>query len=80
MAKKTGPKAPTKSEIMNNMAEATGHTKKEIVILVFLCSVSAELSNKTPFLNSTIFKVSSLNIPLLIHYYAPSHGTIYIVL
>ena len=30
MAKKTSPKAPTKSEIMNNIAEATGHTKKEI--------------------------------------------------
>ena len=30
MTKKTGPKAPTKSEIMNNIAEATGHTKKEI--------------------------------------------------
>jgi nucleoid DNA-binding protein len=30
MAKKTGPKPPTKSEIMNNIAEATGHTKKEV--------------------------------------------------
>lgn len=30
MTKKDGPKAPTKSEIMNNIAEATGHTKKEI--------------------------------------------------
>ncbi len=30
MAKAKGPKAPTKSEIMNNIAEATGHTKKEI--------------------------------------------------
>ncbi|MEM7783084.1 MAG: HU family DNA-binding protein [Planctomycetota bacterium] len=28
MAKKTGPKPPTKSEIMNNIAEATGHSKK----------------------------------------------------
>ena len=30
MAKKTGPKPPTKSEILNNMAEATGLTKKEV--------------------------------------------------
>lgn len=30
MAKKTGPKPPTKSEIMNNIAEATGHSKKEV--------------------------------------------------
>lgn len=30
MVQKKGPKAPTKSEIMNNIAEATGHTKKEI--------------------------------------------------
>ena len=30
MAKKSGPKPPTKSEIMNNIAEATGHTKKEV--------------------------------------------------
>ncbi len=30
MAKKNGPKPPTKSEIMNNMAEATGLSKKEI--------------------------------------------------
>lgn len=34
MAKKTGPKPPTKSEIMNNMAEATGMTKKEIVAVM----------------------------------------------
>ncbi len=33
MAKK-GPKPPTKSEIMNNMAEATGMTKKEIVAVM----------------------------------------------
>ena len=31
MAAKNGPKPPTKSEIMNNIAEATGMTKKEIV-------------------------------------------------
>ena len=31
MAKKaSGPKPPTKSEIMNNLAEATGLTKKEV--------------------------------------------------
>ena len=30
MAKKSGPKPPTKSEIMINIAEATGHTKKEV--------------------------------------------------
>ena len=30
MAKSTGPKPPTKSEIMNNIAEATGHSKKEV--------------------------------------------------
>ena len=34
MAKSTGPKPPTKSEIMNNMAEATGLTKKEIVAVM----------------------------------------------
>ena len=34
MAKKVGPKPPTKSEIMNNMAEATGLTKKEIVAVM----------------------------------------------
>ncbi len=31
MAKKVGPKPPTKSVIMNNLAEKTGATKKEIV-------------------------------------------------
>ncbi|MGY8749000.1 MAG: HU family DNA-binding protein [Pirellulales bacterium] len=41
MAKKTGPKAPTKSEIMNNMAETTGHTKKEIA--VFFEALTAEI-------------------------------------
>ncbi len=30
MAKKTGPKPPTKTEIMNNIAEATGTSKKEV--------------------------------------------------
>ena len=30
MAKKTGVKPPTKSQIMNNLAEATGLSKKEI--------------------------------------------------
>lgn len=30
MAKKPGVKPPTKSEIMNNLAEATGLTKKEV--------------------------------------------------
>ena len=30
MAKKTGVKPPTKSEIMNNLAEATGLTKKGV--------------------------------------------------
>ncbi len=30
MAKKTGPKAPSKSEILNNMAEASGLSKKEV--------------------------------------------------
>ena len=35
MAKKaSGPKPPTKSEIMNNLAEATGLTKKEIVAVM----------------------------------------------
>ncbi len=41
MAKKTGPKAPTKSEIMNNIAEATGHTKKEVV--AFFEALTAEI-------------------------------------
>ena len=34
MAKKSGPKPPTKSEIMNNIAEATGLTKKEVVAVM----------------------------------------------
>ncbi len=43
MAKKTGPKAPTKSEIMNNIAEATGHTKKEIA--AFFEALNGEIEN-----------------------------------
>lgn len=43
MAKKTGPKAPTKSEIMNNIAEATGHTKKEVA--AFFDALTAEIEN-----------------------------------
>ncbi len=30
MTKKNGPKPPTKSEILNNIAEATGLTKKDV--------------------------------------------------
>ena len=41
MAKKTGPKPPTKSEIMNNIAEATGHTKKEVA--AFFEALTAEI-------------------------------------
>ncbi|MEM9944065.1 MAG: HU family DNA-binding protein [Planctomycetota bacterium] len=41
MAKKTGPKPPTKSEIMNNIAEATGHSKKEVA--TFFDALSAEI-------------------------------------
>ncbi|MFT5299665.1 MAG: nucleoid DNA-binding protein [Mariniblastus sp.] len=43
MAKKTGPKAPTKSEIMNNIAEATGHTKKEVA--AFFDALNTEIEN-----------------------------------
>jgi nucleoid DNA-binding protein len=43
MTKKTGPKAPTKSEIMNNIAEATGHTKKEIA--AFFDALNVEIEN-----------------------------------
>ncbi|MFK7767526.1 MAG: HU family DNA-binding protein [Mariniblastus sp.] len=42
MAKKTGPKAPTKSEIMNNIAEATGHTKKEVAAFFEALNVEIE--------------------------------------
>ena len=34
MAKKTGPKPPSKSEILNNIAEATGLTKKEVAAVM----------------------------------------------
>lgn len=34
MAKKTGPKPPTKSEILNNLAEATGLSKKEVTAVL----------------------------------------------
>ena len=34
MAKKNGPKPPTKSEIMNNIAETTGLSKKEVVAVM----------------------------------------------
>ncbi len=34
MAKKPGVKPPTKSEIMNNMAESTGLSKKEIAAVM----------------------------------------------
>ena len=42
MAKKTGPKAPTKSEIMNNIADATGHTKKEVAAFFEALNVEIE--------------------------------------
>ena len=42
MTKKNGPKAPTKSEIMNNIAEATGHTKKEIAAFFEALNVEIE--------------------------------------
>ena len=41
MAAKKGPKPPTKSEIMNNIAEATGHTKKEVA--AFFEALTAEI-------------------------------------
>ena len=41
MAKAKGPKAPTKSEIMNSIAETTGHTKKEVV--AFFEALTAEI-------------------------------------
>jgi len=43
MANKNGPKPPTKSEIMNNMAEATGLTKKEIIAV--MDALTAEIEN-----------------------------------
>ena len=42
MAKKTGPKAPTKSEIMNSIAETTGHTKKEVAAFFEALNVEIE--------------------------------------
>ena len=42
MTKKNGPKAPTKSEIMNSIAEATGHTKKEIAAFFDALNVEIE--------------------------------------
>ena len=41
MAKKTGPKPPTKTEILNSMAEATGTSKKEVQ--VFFDALTAEI-------------------------------------
>ena len=41
MAKAKGPKAPTKSESMNSIAETTGHTKKEVV--AFFEALTAEI-------------------------------------
>ena len=49
MAKKTGPKPPTKSEIMNNLAEATGLTKKDIagVFEALTAEIEGNIANKT---------------------------------
>ena len=41
MAKKAGPKAPTKSVIMNNIAEKTGASKKEVV--AFFDALTSEI-------------------------------------
>ena len=41
MAKKTGVKPPTKSEIMNSLAEATGFSKKEVA--AFFDALTAEI-------------------------------------
>ena len=43
MAKKTGPKAPTKSTIMNNIAEKTGAAKKDVV--AFFDALTAEIED-----------------------------------
>jgi nucleoid DNA-binding protein len=43
MAKKAAGKAPTKSEIMNNIAESTGLSKKEITAV--FDSLSTEIGN-----------------------------------
>ncbi len=49
MAKKTGPKPPTKSEIMNNLAEATGLTKKDIagVFEALTAEIEGNIAKKT---------------------------------
>ncbi len=41
MAKKTGPKPPTKSVIMNNIAEKTGASKKDVV--AFFDALTSEI-------------------------------------
>ena len=41
MANKTGPKPPTKTEIMNNIAEATGASKKDVQ--AFFDALTAEI-------------------------------------
>jgi nucleoid DNA-binding protein len=41
MAKATGPKAPTKSAILNNMAEKTGLSKKEVT--AFFDALTSEI-------------------------------------
>jgi nucleoid DNA-binding protein len=41
MAKATGPKPPTKTEILNSIAEATGTSKKEVQ--VFFDALTAEI-------------------------------------
>ena len=43
MAKKTGPKAPTKSTILNNLAEKTGASKKDIG--AFFDALNAEIED-----------------------------------
>jgi len=43
MTKVTGPKAPTKSTIMNNMAEKTGLSKKEIA--AFFDALTSEIED-----------------------------------
>ena len=49
MAKKAGPKPPTKSEIMNNLAEATGLTKKDIagVFEALAAEIEGNIAKKT---------------------------------
>ena len=43
MAKKSGAKPPTKSEIMNNLADSTGLTKKEVAAV--LEALTSEIEN-----------------------------------